>query len=179
MAFLDESTALLRRTPSVLDALLRGLPEAWTLADEGVATWCPYEVVGHLIHTERVDWIPRLRIILEHGLSRPFDPVDREAMKRAGRERPLPDLLDEFRALREASLHALEQLGLDEAALGREGMHPSLGPVTARQLIATWTAHDQAHIVQISRTFANRYREEVGPWAAFLSVMRPPPTPAT
>lgn len=170
--FLDECMVLLARTPAVLDALLRDLPESWTESTEGPGTWSPYTVVGHLIHGEKVDWMPRLEIILEHGRSRPFDPFDREAQFREAR-RPLPALLDEFAELRLANLERLRGLDLQEAQFALEGTHPVFGPVTLRQLLATWTAHDLNHLVQVSRVMAKRYRSDVGPWVQFLSVMGP------
>ena len=171
-AFLDESLAVLTRTPAVLNALLRDLPAAWTTATEGDGTWSPYAVVGHLIHGEKADWLPRLSIILEHGPSRPFDPFDRDAHLREGDSRSLSSLLDEFAALRKEGLSKLRALNLQEDDLERAGTHPALGAVTLRQLLATWTAHDLGHILQVTRTMAKRYRTEVGPWAEYLSVMK-------
>ena len=170
--FLDESLALLSRTPAALDALLRGLPHEWTTIDEGPGTWTPYAVAGHLAHTERVDWMPRLMRTLEHGPDRPFDPLDREAQLRDGTVRPLEDILDEFLGLRRANLERLRALNLQPVQLELEGTHPTLGRVTVRELLATWTAHDLAHLIQVSRTMAKRYRQEVGPFAQFLSVMK-------
>jgi len=170
--FLAECLSLLARTPATLDTLLRDLPEAWTMATEGPGTWSPYVVIGHLIHCERADWMPRLRIILKHGPSRPFDPFDREAQLREDDGRQLSTLLDEFSALRDGNLASLRALELQPGHLELQGMHPALGPVTVRQLLATWTAHDLAHIVQVSRVMAKRYRQEVGPWAEYLSVMK-------
>jgi hypothetical protein len=170
--FLDESLALLSRTPAALDTLLRGLPDTWTTIDEGPGTWTPYGVAGHLVHGERVDWMPRLMRILEHGTERPFDPFDREAQLREGTARPLDEILDEFTALRRANLERLRTLNLQPVQLELEGTHPVLGRVTVRQLLATWTAHDLAHLIQVSRTMAKRYRQEVGPFAQFLSVMK-------
>jgi hypothetical protein len=170
--FVDESIALLERTPVSLDALLRGLPEAWIFATEGEGTWSPYIVVGHLIHCERADWMPRVRMIREHGAAKTFEPLDREAQFRDGVERSLAAMLDEWKALRAANLEELRGMQLSDADLERRGTHPAFGAVTLRELLATWTAHDMAHLVQIGRTLARRYREEVGPWAEYLSVMR-------
>ena len=169
--FLDECVAVLTRTPAALDAQLRGLPDAWTAATEGPGTWSPYVVVGHLIHGERADWMPRLSIILEHGTARPFDPFDREAQFRESAGKSLETLLDEFATLRSENLERLRALRLAPAQLDLQGMHPDLGPVTVRQLLATWTAHDLGHLLQVSRTMARRYRDEVGPWARYLSAM--------
>ena len=168
--FLEESLAVLTRTPRVLDALLRDLPDAWTLATEGPGTWSPYVVIGHLIHAEHVDWMPRIEIILQHGVARPFDAFNREGQL-AEERKTLPALLDEFAACRASSLQRLREINLQTADLERQGMHPGLGVVTMRQLVATWTAHDLAHILQISRVMAKRYKSDVGPWAQYLSVM--------
>jgi hypothetical protein len=170
--FLDESIAVLSRTPASLDALLRGLPEVWTNCTEGPDTWSPYIVMGHLIHGELTDWIPRLEIILRDGPSVPFMPFDMSAQFRESQGKTLPQLLDEFKTLRAANLETLRELDLQASQLQLIGTHPTLGPVTVRQLIATWTAHDLAHILQVSRVMAKRYRQEVGPWGQFLSVMR-------
>jgi uncharacterized damage-inducible protein DinB len=170
--FLEECLSLLARTPATLDTLLRDLPEAWTAATEGAGTWSPYVVIGHLVHCEKADWMPRLEIILEQGTSRTFDPVDREAQFRDSNEKPLPTLLDEFSALRQSSLARLRELNLQPAQLELDVAHPALGTVTVRQLLATWTAHDLAHMLQVCRVMARRYRQEVGPWAAYLSVMK-------
>lgn len=171
MSFVEESVALLQRTPMVLNALLRDLPDAWTNATEGEGTWSPYVVIGHLIHAEHADWIPRLRTILEHGESRTFEPFDREAQFRDSAGKSLPQLLDEFIAARSQSLDQLRSFHLEATDLDRKGTHPAFGAVTARQLLATWTAHDMAHLVQIGRVLAKRYKTEVGPWAQYLSVM--------
>lgn len=167
--FMEESLAILSRTPGTLNAMLRGLPEAWVTATEGPGTWSPAFVIGHLIHAERVDWMPRLALILAHGESRPFDAFDREVQSLG---KSLGVLLDELAELREDNLAQLRKLDLQDAQLELTGMHPELGRVTVRQLIATWTAHDLSHILQISRVMAKRYKAEVGPWARYLSVMR-------
>jgi hypothetical protein len=169
--FLEESLAVLTRTPQALDALLRDLPDAWTETTEGPGTWSPYVVIGHLVHGERADWMPRLTIILEHGPSRTFDPFNREAQFRESQGKSLAMLLDEFSALRRDNLARLRALNLQPAQLELQGTHPALGAVTVRQLLATWTAHDLAHILQVSRVMAKRYKQEVGPWAEYLSVM--------
>jgi len=170
--FLDESLALLERAPGSLDALLRGLPSGWTQATEGEGTWSPYVVIGHLIHCEKADWMPRVRMIVQYGSAKTFEPLDREAQFREGAQRDLGAMLEELRALRAANLAELRGMKLSDADLEREGSHPAFGQVTLRQLLATWTAHDMAHVVQIARTMAKRYREDVGPWAEYLSVMR-------
>lgn len=173
LSFLDETLAVLTRTPRALDALLRDLPDAWTSATEGPGTWSPYVVIGHLIHGEHVDWMPRLKTIIDYGVDRPFDPFDREAQFTDSEGKSLSTLLDEFIALRRGNIEHLHALNLQPAQLTLQGMHPALGRVTVHQLLATWTAHDLAHLVQVSRVMARRYKLEVGPWAEYLSVMGP------
>lgn len=171
-AFLEESMAVLSRTPAAFDALLRGLPEAWTMATEGSNTWSAYVVVGHLIHGEKTDWMPRLTIILEHGANLPFSPYDRLAQFRDSAGKTVVQLLDEFATLRRGNLERLRELDLQPKDLELTGMHPELGAVTVRQLIATWTAHDLGHLLQVSRVMAKRYKPDVGPWVQYLSVMQ-------
>ncbi len=168
---LEKSLTVLRRTPGVLRALLDRLPPEWTETNEGPETWSPYDVVGHLIHGERTDWIPRARIILEQGESRPFEPFDRFAMLRESRGKSLAELLATFAALREENLRALRSMRLTTEDLERRGRHPELGRVTLGQLLATWVAHDLGHLAQIARTMAKQYAEAVGPWAAYLPVL--------
>ena len=168
---MEEGVAILARTPTTLDALLRGLPDGWVAAHEGGDTWSPFDVVGHLIHGERTDWIPRARIILEHGETKPFEKFDRLAQFAESEGRTLASLLDEFAALRQDNLRTLESLRLTDADLDRRGRHPELGVVTLRQLLATWVAHDLDHIVQISRVLARQYSDEVGPWRAYLRII--------
>jgi hypothetical protein len=168
---MEEAVALLARTPATLDALLRGLPDGWITAHEGGETWSPFDVIGHLIHGERTDWIARAKTILEHGESRPFEKFDRFAQFTLSRGRSLASLLDEFAALRQQNLRELESLHLTEADLDRRGQHPSLGVVTLRHLLATWVAHDLDHVVQISRVMARQYSDEVGPWKAYLRII--------
>jgi len=168
---MDEAVALLSRTPATLDTLLRGLPEAWTAANEGGDTWSPYDVVGHLIHAERADWVPRAKIILAHGEARAFDPFDRLAQFADSQGKTLSSLLDEFAALRQQSLRDLAAFGITDVDLDRRGRHPAFGAVTLRQLLATWVAHDFDHIMQISRVLARQYSDEVGPWRAYLRII--------
>jgi hypothetical protein len=167
----EEAAAVLARTPAALDALLRGLPDDWIGANEGGETWSPFDVVGHLIHGEKTDWMPRVRIILEHGESRPFEKFDRFAQLAASAGRSVDRLLEEFAALRDENVRQLLGLQLSEADLDKRGRHPELGGVTLRQLLATWVAHDLDHVVQISRVLARQYSDEVGPWRAYLRVI--------
>lgn len=166
----EETIALLERTPATLDALLRNLPETWTLRNEGEKTWSAFDVVGHLIHGERTDWIPRAKRILEFGETKAFEPFDRFAQERESRGKSLGQLLDEFARLRAENLKELRGMNL-VPDLERRGRHPALGVVTLGELLATWAAHDLTHLHQISRILAYQYREAVGPWRKFLGVM--------
>ncbi len=168
---MEEAVAILARMPPTLDALLRGLPAGWIAAHEGGQTWSPFDVVGHLIHGEHTDWIPRVRIILEHGEARAFDKFDRFAQFAASEGRTLGSLLDEFALLRRENLRQLESMNLTEADFERRGRHPELGVVTLGQLLATWVAHDLDHVAQISRVLARQYSDAVGPWRAYLRII--------
>jgi hypothetical protein len=169
---LQDTVSLLERTPAALDALLRSLPDVWTRRNEGGATWNAVEIVVHLIHAEEADWIPRARMIVEAGDSRPFPPFDRAAGLETAGERTMAEVLDAFAAARGASLAQLRALQLQEADLERRGLHPSLGGVTLSQLLATWAAHDLSHLHQIARVMAHQYRTLVGPWEAYLGVLQ-------
>jgi hypothetical protein len=168
---LDQALALLSKTPATLRALLADLPRQWTHHNEGPETWSPYDVIGHLIHGERTDWLPRVRMILEYGENRPFNPFDRFAQFTGDPNRPLDQLLDEFAALREESLAAVRELKIGAAELEKRGLHPALGTVRLQELLATWVAHDLDHLAQIARTMAKQYTDEVGPWKAYLSIL--------
>ena len=169
---IHEVTSLLTRTPAALDALLRDLPESWTRRNEGGESWSAFDVVGHLIVGERTDWIPRAKIILEHGEARPFDKFDRFAQFRESEGKSLGKLLDEFARVRAQSLDALRELNLTEDDLARRGRHPALGVVTLGHLLATWAAHDLTHLHQISRVMAHQLHDDVGPWTRYLGVMQ-------
>src|ERR1700724_2225605 len=165
---LHQTMSLLARTPAALDALLRGLPETWTLQNEGENTWNAFDVVGHLIHCERTNWMPRARVVLQFGGTRAFEPFDRPGPVRG----TLEQSLDEFARLRSESLGELRALNLRPENLMRRGLNPSLGVVTLSQLLATWAAHDLTHLHQVSRIMAHQYREAVGPWSAYLGVLQ-------
>ena len=168
-----KATLILERTPSVLKELLAGLPPDWTHQNEGEETWSPYDVIGHLIHGEETDWIPRAEIILGDGSNKTFEPFDRFAQFEKSEGKTLQQLLDEFETLRAQSLKKLSSFNLTEEDLRRTGMHPELGEVTLKQLLATWVTHDLGHIVQISRVMAKQYKTEVGPWKKYISVINP------
>src|SRR3954470_3563833 len=168
---LATGVAVLERTPETLRAMLAGLPEAWTAPNEGPETWSPYDILGHLVHGERTDWIGRAVIILAQGADRRFQPFDRTAMFRESQGKSLADLLDEFAQLRAENLSKVAGWKLAEEQLALEGEHPAFGTVTLRQLLSTWVAHDLGHIAQIARVMAKQYRDAVGPWRAYLPVM--------
>ena len=155
-----------------MDALLRGLPDEWTLRNEGEGTWSAFDVVGHLIHCERVDWMPRTNWLLQHGETEPFPAFDRWGHVREVQGKSLPQLLDEFVAIRAENLDRLSALNLRPEDLSRRGLHPALGSVTLSQLLATWAAHDLNHLHQMSRVMAGQYREAVGPFREYMGVMR-------
>lgn len=168
---LTDGVAVLSRTPGTLRALLSGLPPQWADATEGPDTWSPYVIVGHMIHGERTDWITRAEVILAQGPDRRFTPFDRFAQLRESKGKSLMDLLDEFARLRAANLVTLAGWKLTNADLILEGEHPAFGPVTLRQLLATWVAHDLGHLAQIARVMAKQYRDAVGPWREYLPIM--------
>jgi hypothetical protein len=168
---LSQSISVLERTPATFSALLTGLPEGWIAANEGPDTFTPFDNVGHLIHGERTDWIPRAKIILAQGADRRFVPYDRFAQIRESQGKTLADLLDEFARLRAENVATLRGWQLSDREFALEGEHPELGRVTLRQLIAAWVVHDLGHVAQTTRVMAKRYREAVGPWRAYLPVL--------
>ena len=168
---LEHTISLLARTPSVLEVFLRDLPELWTRRNEGDGTWNAFDIVAHLIYTERTDWMVRARMVLQSGEARMFDPVDRCGHVRESQGKQLGQLLDEFSRLRSKNLDELRALSLRPEDIERCGRHPSLGTVTLAQLLAAWAAHDLTHLHQISRVMAHQYRDAVGPWSRFLGVL--------
>ena len=168
---LEMAWAILARTPDILEVWLQDLPDAWSHCDEGENTWSTYDVVGHFIHGERTDWIPRARLILGDEDTPEFEPFDRFAQFEESEEKSLALLLATFRELRQQNLAILREFGLQEADMERRGKHPELGEVNLRQLLATWTVHDLNHLGQIAQVMARQYREEVGPWRAYLPIL--------
>jgi uncharacterized damage-inducible protein DinB len=166
-----DALAVLERTPATLAAMLTGVPETWARATEGEGTWSPYDVVGHLVHGEHTDWIRRARHILS-GEPGPFAPFDRTAMFAESEGKTLDALLAAFAELRASNLAEIRTMGLGREDFARTGMHPALGEVTLGQLLATWVVHDLDHVAQISRVMAKVYAEAVGPWEAYLSILR-------
>ncbi len=168
---LDDAVSVLERTPAALNALLSGLPDMWITATEGERTWSPYDVIGHLIHGERTDWIPRAQHILA-GETRPFETFDRLAQFKESEGKGLQHLLTIFNELRRQNLAVLAGMNLTNEDFDRKGLHPELGIVNLGQLLATWVVHDLDHLTQIARTMAKVYTETTGPWSAYLSILR-------
>jgi hypothetical protein len=168
---LEEAVAILERTPAAVSALLDGVPETWVRATEGEGTWSPYDVVGHLVHGERADWMERTRHILS-GETRPFTPFNRTAQFTESEGKTLGELLATFKELRGRNVAELLEMNLEADDLGRTGRHPDFGEVALGQLLAAWVVHDLDHVAQIARTMAKVYTDAVGPWAAYLSILR-------
>jgi hypothetical protein len=169
---LSDTLALLTRTPATLNALLRDLPDSLTFANESPNTWSPFDIVAHLIHCERTDWLPRVKILLQFGETKSFDPFDRQGHEREIKTKSLPHVLDEFARVRAENLTELRALHLRPDQLDLRGRHPAFGPVTLSQLLATWAAHDLTHLHQLSRVMAHQYRSAVGPWSVYLGVLQ-------
>lgn len=170
---LDHAVEILSRTPYTLRSMLSGLPEEWIFNNEGDKTWSPFDVMGHLIHAERTDWLVRANIILRSGQSEPFPAFDRFAQFEESKGKSLTQLLNTFAELRAQSIASLKSMNLSAEDLAKKGEHPAFGTVDLEQLLATWVVHDLDHIVQISRTMAKQYKEAVGPWQEYLSVLKP------
>ena len=168
---LNKSMAILERTPAVLHTLLSGLHDDWVMHNEGPETFSPYDVIGHLIHGEKTDWATRAKLILEFGNTKPFVPWNRFAQFEESEGKSLQQLLDEFAAIRAENIIWFKDLHLTEADLDKKGMHPKLGEVTLRNLLATWVVHDLTHIAQVTRVMAKQYKEEMGPWPEFFRIL--------
>ena len=169
---LQDAIEVLDRTPAILRAILGGLQDRWVMSNYGDQTFSPFDVVGHLIHGERTDWMPRARIILEHGESKTFEPFERYAMHRASEGQSIGQLLDTFESLRRDNVEALRALRLTPGQLGLRGTHPRLGTVTMEQLLAMWVVHDLGHLAQIAKAMAFQYRDKVGPWLSDTSILK-------
>ena len=166
----EQALQILERTPHVVETMLFGLDKEWIMNNEGGDSWSPYDIVGHYIHGEKTDWIPRMTIILGEG-NKQFDVFDRLAQFKNSKGKTLNQLLDEFKVLRKANLEILTSTPLSEETLNRTGIHPAFGPVTLRQLLAAWVVHDLTHIHQLSRVMAKQYENAVGPWTAYMGVL--------
>lgn len=169
---LNDAVNILERTPILLRTMLEGLPEEWLNNNEGEDTWSPYDVVGHLVHGEKTDWIGRMSIILSDAEDKTFEPFDRFAQFEDSKGKTITMLLDEFAALREQNLNTLQEKGITEEDFVRTGIHPAFGEVKLSQLLSTWVVHDLSHMAQISRVMAKQYKEEVGPWQEYLSILK-------
>lgn len=170
---LDQAVELLSRTPVTLQHMLHDLPDAWARSNEGSDTWSPFDVLGHLIHGEQTDWMPRARIILAEGAARPFESFDRFAQFESSAGKTLNELLETFARLRTENLDALKAMHLSLSDLALKGVHPDLGLVTLRQLLATWVVHDLSHVGQIAQVMARQYTDEIGPWIAYFPDLQP------
>lgn len=168
---LNHCIEILSRTPAVLDSLLGGLSDEWIHSNEGEATWSPFDIVGHLIHGDKTDWIPRMEVILSDGPDKKFDPFDRFAQFEVSKGKNFRQLLDEFKALRKENIGILKSKNLGAQDLLKTGIHPEFGEVRLEQLLATWTAHDLSHLAQITRVMARQYTREVGPWKQYLPIL--------
>ena len=169
---LNRSIAILERTPRILEVYLSGLGKEWTHVNEGPETWSAYDVVGHLIHGEKTDWIPRLKVILNNKNQEPFESFDRFAQFENSKGKSLEFLLKEFAQLRRKNIAFLKSCSLTAKDFNLKGVHPELGEVYLKELLATWVTHDLGHIAQISRVMAKQYRHEVGPWSAYISILK-------
>jgi hypothetical protein len=170
---LQQALPILERTPSVVATLLKGLAEDWIYSNEGTDTWSPYDVIGHYIHGEKTDWIPRMNIILSDEADKRFVPFDRFAQFKDSEGKTLDELLNEFAALRAQNINKLKAIMPSEELLNKKGIHPAFGEVTLEQLLASWVVHDLGHISQIVRTMAKQYKDAVGPWTAYMGILNP------
>jgi len=168
---LQKAIEVLTRTPNVLEALLQGMSEEWIFQNEGEETWSPFDVMGHLIHGEKADWIERMEIILSDGPNKAFKPFDRFAQFEESKGKNMEQLLAEFKSLRQQNLVILQSKTIDAVALAKKGIHPAFGEVTLEHLLSTWVAHDLGHLAQIARVMAKQYKDEVGPWEAYLPIL--------
>jgi uncharacterized damage-inducible protein DinB len=169
---IDEAIEILERTPQTLSSLLTGLSNEWIFSNEGESTWSPFDVVGHLIEAERYNWIPRIEMILTKGESETFPPFDRFSQLRQNKEKTINQLLNEFAKLRQQNIETLKTIVTEQTNLNQTGIHPDFGVVKLSEQLSTWTVHDLSHIAQITRILANRYQDDVGPWKAYLRILK-------
>ncbi len=170
----EQAVEILRNTPTVLRTMLHDVSDVWAYSNYGPDTWSPFDIIGHLIHGERTDWVPRAKIILEHGETQPFEPFDRYAQLETSKGKTRGDLLDEFASIRTENIETLLSMRLTDEQFARRGTHPALGSATLRELLAMWAVHDLNHIAQMAKAMAFQYRDQVGPWLAYASILRPP-----
>jgi len=169
---ISQSLQILERTPAVVETMLSGLDDEWIMNNEGPGTWSCYDIVGHYIHGEKTDWMPRMQVILHDSGDKKFTPFDRFAQYQDSKGKSLPQLIAVFKTLREENIRILRSLTFSEALLNKTGIHPHFGVVTLRQLLSTWVVHDLNHIYQMNRVLSKQYKEEVGPWVEFLGVLQ-------
>lgn len=173
---LSHAIGILEKTPFVIRSMMSHLNESWTHTNEGADTWSPYDVVGHLVHGEKTDWMPRLEIMMSNGPVQTFEPYDRFAQAEMIKGKTLAELLDAFELLRKENLIILRSKRITASDLIRKAIHPSLGEITLSHMLSAWVVHDQGHIAQIARVLAKNYREEVGPWTKFLTILNYTPS---
>jgi len=169
---IDKAIEILERTPLAIETLLKGISEEWLKNNEGENTWSPYTIVGHLIHGEKTDWIPRAKIMLSDAQNKTFEPFDRFAQMRENQDKSIDELLAEFKDLRSQNLQELKSLQINNSKLSSKGVHPELGEVSLEELLSTWVVHDLGHISQITRVMAKQYKNEVGAWKAYLGILK-------
>jgi len=172
---LNQTISVLEKTPLVYKQLLGSLSQEWTHKNEGKDTWSPYDVLGHLVHGEKTDWMPRLEIILSDSENKTFEPYDRFAQIEMSKGKSLGDLLDEFEVLRKRNLRNLKSKFLTSQDMSKEGIHPELGPITLKNMLSAWVVHDLGHIAQVSRVMAKQYKDEIGPWTQYLTIVNHTP----
>ncbi len=169
---INKAIEILKRTPLTIERLLDGISEEWLLNNEGEDTWSPYEIVGHLIHGEKTDWIPRTKIILSNLENKTFKPFDRFAQKKESQSKSISELLEEFKKLRTDNVEELRSLNINDTDLSKKGIHPELGEAKLKELLSTWVVHDLGHISQIARVMAKQFKDEVGVWKEYLGVLK-------
>jgi hypothetical protein len=168
---IEQAIAILQRTPELVSGMLKGLDKEWINSNEGGDTWSPFDIVGHYIHGEKTDWIPRMEIILSDEPNKQFEPFDRFSQFRDSKGKNIDQLLEEFSRLRKQNLQRLQSIQLTDGLLNRTAIHPALGTVTLQQLLASWVVHDLTHLYQLSRVLARQYEQEVGPWKVYMGVL--------
>ncbi|MBV1923416.1 MAG: DinB family protein [Flavobacteriaceae bacterium] len=168
---LNEAIEVLERTPTILYSYLYNISEEWLYNNEGGDSWSPFDIIGHLIHGEKTDWIPRTKIILSNSDDKSFIPFDRFAQFENSKGKSINELLKEFLSIRVHNLKVLKSLEITPEKLKLTGIHPEFGSITLEQLLATWVVHDLGHIAQVSRVLAHQYKDEIGPWKAYIPIV--------
>lgn len=169
---IDRTIEILEQTPETLIHLTSGLSDFWTKSNEGIDTWSVFDVVGHLLHGDKTDWLVRTKIILSNSYEKQFKPFDRFAQLETSKGKTLLELLNEFKLVRAENVRQIKSFEITTNDLTKAGMHPTFGAVTLGQLLSTWAVHDLDHIAQISRIMSKQYKEETGPWIEFLTILK-------